>query len=70
MKNEARMAQQPAVHGRRFVRRQVVEHDVNREVCRDALIDRGKESYEVFGAVFLLAGRDRCWFTSTTPPSA
>src|SRR5258708_11729893 len=39
MKEETRMAQQPPVHGWRFVGREVVEHNVDREARFNGTVD-------------------------------
>jgi hypothetical protein len=40
---EARIAGEPAFYSRRLVRREIVEHDVDRKILGDSLVDQDEE---------------------------
>ena len=54
VKVDARMAQQPAMHRRRAVRGEIVEHDVDVERGLDARFDLAQERDEVLRAMLRL----------------
>ena len=57
MKMDARMSEQPPMHRRRPVGREVVQHDVHLQRRRDARLDLTEERHEILGAMLLFAPR-------------
>jgi hypothetical protein len=53
-----RMPQEPAMHGRRFMRGEIVEHDVDLELGVHVRFDRLQEPHEVLGPMLRLAACD------------
>ena len=55
---DARMAEQPPMHRRGFVRGEVVQHDVDVQRGLDARVDLAQEGDEILGAMPSLAPRE------------
>jgi hypothetical protein len=58
MKLDARMTQQPSLHGRRAMRGEIVEDDVDVETGRDARVDLAEKGHEVLRAMLGFAPGD------------
>ena len=58
MQVEARVTQQPAMHGRCPMRGEVVQYDVHVERGLDARLDLGQERHELLRAMLRCAARE------------